>query len=81
METIKCEITKKDLKILYTKLCVYKNGDKKGEIPANCYECILREIEWVAVMATADKKAIVRDLCFAICHDGILTENPKHIHH
>jgi len=81
---ISCRISKKDLKVLYDKLCVDKNTDD-----INCDKCILRNIEWTACIAehrmTDTKKnyskEIVRDLCFAIWHDKILTKNPKHIHH
>ena len=91
MTTIK--ISKKIIKILENTFCLYENGIKKGEIPVNCNECILREIEWVACIADQYKndrfgnsyisgtKPIIRDLCFAIWHDEILTKNPKHYHH
>ncbi len=90
---IECKLTKKQLKILNDTFCVYENGTKKGEIPDDCDKCILREIKWVAMMADqyktdrygnsyiANKEPIIRDLCFAIYHDGILTNNPKHYHH
>jgi len=94
MGTIKCEITKKDLEILYAKLCIYENGtgDKKDfedYESIHCDKCILRNIEWIACIKEVkmnygdhfEDKPIIRDLCFAIWHDGILTENPKHIHH
>ena len=90
---IECKLTKEQLKILNGTFCVYENGSETGEIPVDCDKCILRDIKWVAVMADcyktdrdgnsyiADKKPIIRDLCFAIYHDKILTNNPKHIHH
>ena len=72
---IECKLTKEQLKVLNDTFCVYENGTKDGEIPVDCNECILRNIEWVAM------KSIIRDLCFAIYHDKILTKNPKHYHH
>jgi len=88
-ELINCRLTKKQLEILNNVFCVYENGTKTGEIPLKCDECILREIEWSPCTAewemfdTKEKhsKEIVRDLCFAIWHDKILTKNPKHYHH
>ena len=77
---IECKLTKEQLKVLNDTFCVYENGLEKGEILVNCDKCILREIKWVAAMADS-KKPIIRDLCFAIYHDGILTTNPKHYHH
>ena len=90
---IECKLTKEQLTVLNDTFCVYENGTKKGEIPVDCDECILRNIKWVAAIADyyktdyygdsyiADKKPVIRDLCFAIYHDKILTNNPKHIHH
>ena len=72
---IECKLTKEQLKILNDTFCVYENGTKNEEIPVDCDKCILREIKWITC------KGIVRDLCFAIWHDKILTKNPKHYHH
>ena len=86
---IECKLTKEQLKVLNDTFCVYENGTGKGEIPVDCDKCILREIKWVACIrewkmtneAITHSKEVVRDLCFAIWHDKILTKNPKHIHH
>ena len=75
---IECKLTKKQLKIIYDTFCVYENGSETGEIPLNCDKCILRKIEYVIHGREADT---IRDLCFAIYHDGMLTDNPIQIHH
>ena len=75
---IECKLTKEQLKVLNDNFCVYENGMKKGEIPVDCDKCILRKIEYIIHGREADT---IRDLCFAIYHDGMLTDNPKHIHH
>ena len=83
-ELIECKISKEDLKILHEKLCV--NPDTQD---THCDKCILRNIEWVADIAKWQmsdtkknhSKPIIRDLCFAIWHDDILSDNPIHHHH
>ena len=66
---IECKISKEDLKILYKKLCVDPNTND-----TNCDKCILRNILYNAGNCE-------RDLCFAIWHDDILSDNPVHHHH
>ena len=71
-------INKKILKILNETYCVYLNGTKDSEIPTNCDECILREIEYTVCWKEWKHKGIehrepvIRDLCFAIYHEKIL---------
>ncbi len=91
MTTIKVELKKKDLQKLYNKLCV--KPDTTDEKDMWCQDCPLSKIEWVAYMADVYKndrfgeayisgtKPIIRNLCFAIWHDEILTKNPEHYHH
>lgn len=64
---IECKLTKDQLKVLCDTFCVYENGTKTGESPVDCDECILREIEWKPT------KWHVRDLCFGINHEGLIT--------
>lgn len=71
----KLRITKPDLKRLYKSLCKHKEHYKKGEgrwDPADwswagCKDCCLRFIDWPTTGGHC-----VRDLCFAIWHEGIL---------
>lgn len=78
------KITKEQIKILNDTFCVYENGTKKGEIPFNCDKCILRSIKYIACIKEwkmidehiTHTKEVVKDLCFGIYHDGILTDNP-----
>ena len=74
---IECKLTKEQLKTLNDNFCVYKNGSETGEIPVDCDKCISRKIEYIIHGREAD---IIRDLCFAIYHDGMLTDNPIQIH-
>lgn len=78
-DLIECKISKEDLKILFEKLCIYENGtgdkkDLKDHESIDCDKCILRNIMYNAGNCE-------RDLCFAIWHDAILTDNLKHYHH
>ena len=81
---IECKISKEDLKILYKKLCVDPNTED-----TRCDKCILSNIEWVACIKEVkmdnsdhiENKPVIRDLCFAIWHDDILSDNPVHYHH
>ncbi len=90
---IECKISKEDLKILYKIHCVYENGTRdKKELEdydsIHCDKCILKNIEWIACirevkMENSDhikNRPVIRDLCFAIWHDDILSDNPKHYH-
>ena len=75
---IECKLTKEQLKVLNDTFCVYENGSEKGEIPVDCDKCILRKMKYII---HGHEATTIRDLCFGIYHDGILTDNPIHIHH
>ena len=75
---VRPNLTQKQLQKLFKILCIHKKEYREKQIYPfmweNCEDCILRDVPWNLPGSTRDSIVglIVRDLCFAIWHEGIL---------